>query len=108
MESDMVGIVLVDRAGAEHPLDLAEKRSQMEGIREAGFDELLALCGGGCACATCHVYLENVEDGQVDALTEDESDLLDSSENRRQTSRLACQVQVSDALKGARVTIVAE
>lgn len=104
----MVAIVLVDRSGAAHKLELPEDRTLMEGIREAGYDELLALCGGCCACATCHVYIDDVFADQLPAISEDESDLLDSSENRRPNSRLACQLQTPGVLDGATITIVAE
>lgn len=71
----------------------------MENIRDAGFDESLALCGGCCSCATCHVH---VEAGAValPAMSEDENDLLDLTSDRDDTSRLSCQILFSDALDG--------
>lgn len=104
----MVGILLVDRAGTAYALDIAEDHTLMEGIRAAGYDELLALCGGCCACATCHVYVDESYMDRLPPVSEDESDLLDSSEHRRPNSRLACQVKADSALDGATITIVAE
>lgn len=80
----------------------------MELIRDEGIDELIALCGGCCSCATCHVY---VMSGNIEALpeiTEDEDDLLDSSDHRTTQSRLACQIMWSDELTGLAVRIAPE
>lgn len=102
----MVDISLIDRAGKPHELSGNTGRTLMETIREAGFDELLALCGGSCACATCHVYVDETHLERLAPMAEDENDLLDSSENRRGNSRLACQIKVDASLNGATVTIV--
>ena len=77
-------------------------------IRDSGFDELLALCGGCCSCATCHVYVDPAFADSLPAMSEDENDLLDSSDHRNDTSRLSCQVVLTDALDGLRVTIAPE
>ncbi len=80
----------------------------MEAIRDAGFDELLALCGGCCSCATCHVHIDGTWSDVVGVATGDEDDLLDSSDHRLPTSRLSCQLRVDDTLDGLRVTIAPE
>jgi 2Fe-2S ferredoxin len=80
----------------------------MEIIRDSGFDELLALCGGCCSCATCHVYADPSFAGALPAMSEDENDLLDSSDHRTGESRLSCQIAFSEALDGLRVTIAPE
>lgn len=80
----------------------------MEVIRDNGFDELLALCGGCCSCATCHVHIDPAFADQIPAMSEDENDLLDSSDHRNEYSRLSCQVSVTDAFEGLRVTIAQE
>ncbi|TKD51996.1 2Fe-2S iron-sulfur cluster-binding protein [Sphingomonas baiyangensis] len=82
--------------------------SVMEVIRDNGFDELLALCGGCCSCATCHVHVDADFADRLPAMSEDEDDLLDSSSDRDATSRLACQIPFTDALDGLRVKIAAE
>ena len=104
----MTKLVVVDRSGSEREIDVANGVSVMEAIRDSGFDELLALCGGCCSCATCHVYVDPAFAGKLPAMSEDESDLLDSSDHRNETSRLSCQVHVSDATEGLRVTIAPE
>ncbi|EQB10773.1 hypothetical protein RLDS_25395 [Sphingobium lactosutens DS20] len=82
--------------------------SLMEIIRENGIDELMALCGGCCSCATCHVLI--AEDGfdQLPKMSADEDDLLDSSEHRTPVSRLSCQIAWSDELDGLTITIAPE
>jgi len=80
----------------------------MEVIRNSGVDELRALCGGCCSCATCHVYVDPDFVAQFPEMNEDESALLDSSNHRTDTSRLSCQIRFTDALDGLRVTIAPE
>jgi len=80
----------------------------MEAIRDNGFDELLALCGGCCSCATCHVFVDPAFADKLAPISEDENDLLDSSEYRNETSRLSCQLPITDATDGLKVTIAPE
>ena len=104
----MTKLVVVDRAGSEREIDVANGISVMEAIRDNGFDELLALCGGCCSCATCHVHIDPAYMSKLPAMSEDENDLLDSSDHRNEYSRLSCQVPVTDALEGLKVTIAQE
>lgn len=104
----MPKIVVVNRAGEEKTVEADAGLSVMEAIRDNGFDELLALCGGCCSCATCHVYIDPEFADKVAPMSEDENDLLDSSDHRNETSRLSCQVQLTSALEGLRVTIAPE
>jgi 2Fe-2S ferredoxin len=80
----------------------------MEALRDGGCDELLALCGGCCSCATCHVLIDPAYVDRLPPMSSDEDDLLDSSEDRTVRSRLSCQVIVSDDLDGMAVTIAPE
>jgi len=104
----MPKLIVVNRDGAEQTIEGDKGLSVMEVIRDHGFDELLALCGGCCSCATCHVYVDPAFADALPAMSEDENDLLDSSDHRNETSRLSCQVVLSDALDGLRVTIAPE
>lgn len=104
----MPQIIVVNHAGEEKSVDAAEGRTLMEVIRDDGFDELLALCGGCCSCATCHVFIDPAFADKLPAMSEDENDLLDSSDHRNETSRLSCQVPVTAELEGLRVTIAPE
>ena len=104
----MPQITVVNQEGVESSVDAPEGRTLMEVIRDNGFDELLALCGGCCSCATCHVHIDPAFKDKLPAMSEDENDLLDSSDHRDENSRLSCQVPVTAALEGLRVTIAQE
>ena len=104
----MPQIVVVDQAGAEKSIEAPIGRTLMEVIRDNGFDELLALCGGCCSCATCHVHIDPSFMDKLPSMSEDENDLLDSSDHRNEFSRRSCQVPVTDALAGLKVTIAQE
>jgi len=104
----MPKINVIDRSGNSKEVEAETGLSLMEIIRDDGFDELLALCGGCCSCATCHVHVDPSYADKLPEMTEDESDLLDSSDHRTETSRLSCQVEMTDALDGVTVTIAEE
>lgn len=104
----MPEVIVTIREGEERAIAADEGLSLMEVIRDAGIDELLALCGGCCSCATCHVKIDPAFSRLLSPMTEDESDLLDSSEHRDDTSRLSCQIPMTAALEGLRVTIAPE
>ncbi|MFC3443341.1 2Fe-2S iron-sulfur cluster-binding protein [Sphingobium rhizovicinum] len=104
----MANIYVVDRDGSERAVEVQEGLSLMEALRDNGFDELLALCGGCCSCATCHVYVTPPADGALPPLGDDENDLLDSSDHRRDDSRLSCQIVLNAGLDGLRVAIAPE
>tara|TARA_R110000782_G_scaffold78276_3_gene155032 strand:+ start:71146 stop:71463 length:318 start_codon:yes stop_codon:yes gene_type:complete len=104
----MVKLVVVNRAGEEREVEGDEGLNLMEVIRDNGFDELLALCGGCCSCATCHVYIDPAFAGALPPRSEDEEDLLDSSDHKTELSRLSCQIEVGPAIEGLRVSIAPE
>ena len=104
----MPKLTVVNRAGEEQTVEGDVGLSVMEVIRDNGFDELLALCGGCCSCATCHVYVDPAFSEKLPAISEDESDLLDSSDHRTDDSRLSCQLVLQDDLDGLRITIAPE
>jgi 2Fe-2S ferredoxin len=80
----------------------------MEVVRDAGIDELLAICGGSCSCSTCHIYVDAAALALLPPIGPDEDDLLDSSDHRTERSRLACQVPFTAAIEGISVTIAPE
>lgn len=104
----MPRLTVVTRDGVEHRVEGEAGLSVMEVIRDNGFDELLALCGGCCSCATCHVHVDDAWLGRLPAMREDEDDLLESSDHRAAGSRLGCQLRFYDELDGLRVTIAPE
>jgi 2Fe-2S ferredoxin len=104
----MPKLIVVDRAGEESEVEVADGLTVMEAIRDNGFDELLALCGGCCSCATCHVHVDPAFLGKLPAMSEDEDDLLESSDHREANSRLSCQLPFTPDLDGLKVTIAPE
>ena len=104
----MPKLIVVDRAGTEKTIDADVGLTLMEAIRDNGFDELLALCGGCCSCATCHVYVDPAFADKLPPMSEDENDLLESSDHRNETSRLSCQVPLTADMDGLKVSIAAE
>lgn len=104
----MPTLIVVTREGAEREIEGRVGLSVMENIRDQGFDELQALCGGSCSCATCHVYVDPATARSVPPASEDENDLLSGSDARNGASRLSCQIRFSAAMDGLRVTIAPE
>ncbi len=104
----MPKVWVTNREGKEVVADGKAGFTLMETLRNAGFDELLALCGGSCSCATCHVYIDPAFSHALPPMTEDESALLDISGHRTPQSRLSCQIPFNDDLSGLKVTIAPE
>ena len=104
----MPSLTVTDRSGASRDIEAEVGLSVMEIIRDAGFDELLALCGGSCSCATCHIVIDDEWVAATGTPGPDEDDLLDSSDHRVPASRLSCQIAFTAALDGLAVTIAAE
>ncbi|KUO57476.1 MAG: ferredoxin [Sphingomonadales bacterium BRH_c3] len=104
----MPKLTVVNREGEESTIDVEDGLTVMEAIRDNGFDELLALCGGCCSCATCHVLVDPAFVAKLPEMSEDEDDLLESSDHRAENSRLSCQIAFTDALDGLKVTIAPE
>ena len=104
----MPRLLVTTREGEERSVDAKPAHSIMELIRGGGLDELLALCGGCCSCATCHVYVDEAFSAALPPIGADEDDLLESSNHRTPASRLSCQIPFMPALDGLRVTITPE
>lgn len=104
----MANIIVVTRDGAEHVIEATEGLSIMEIVRDAGIDELQALCGGCLSCATCHIHVDPAFLDMLEAPSDDEAELLDTSSDRNAFSRLSCQLPFGDRLKGMRFLIAQE
>jgi 2Fe-2S ferredoxin len=107
-EFDMPQLIIVCRDGSERAVEGDSGISVMQVVREHGFDEMLALCGGCCACATCHVHVDPAFADKLPPMSADENDLLGSSSHRDATSRLSCQVKFTQALDGLTLRIAEE
>ncbi len=104
----MPRLVVTNREGETSEIAVKDGLTVMEAIRDNGFDELLALCGGCCSCATCHVHVDPAFAQLLPKMSEDEDDLLESSDHRAATSRLSCQIAFTADLDGLHVTIAPE
>jgi 2Fe-2S ferredoxin len=104
----MPKVTVTTRSGELLELNAEINRSLMEVIRDNGVSEVLALCGGCCSCATCHVYVDRAFADQLPPMTQDEDQLLDGATHRQKTSRLSCQIRISDSLDGLAVTVAPE
>jgi len=79
--------------------------SLMEAARQSGITGIIALCGGACACATCHVYVDPAWMPQLPPREEMEDGMLESAWEPRPNSRLSCQIEVTAQLEGLEVTV---
>ena len=102
----MTKLTVIKRDGEELTLEATPGFTLMETIREKG--ELMALCGGMCSCATCHVYVDSHFKHLLPSMSYDEDQLLADSRHRRESSRLSCQIHLTDAMNGLRVTVAPE
>lgn len=104
----MPKLIVTTREGETRAVDAAAGVSVMEAIRDSGIAEILALCGGVCSCATCHVHVDPAFADLLPAMSEDEDGLLEGASFRDERSRLSCQLRLDDALSGLRLTIARE
>jgi 2Fe-2S ferredoxin len=101
----MLKLFVTDRKGAEKQVEAPRGLTLMEAIRNNGFDEMMALCGGCCSCATCHVFVDPGFVASLPSISEDEDALLDNSSHRRANSRLSCQIELDDRQDGLKVAL---
>lgn len=79
--------------------------SLMQTALDNGIDEIIAECGGVCACATCHCYIDEAWLDKTGEIDSEEEMLLDLNDFREENSRLSCQIEVTDALDGLIVSV---
>ena len=101
-------IVVTDRAGETHEIEIAAGVSLMDPLRELD-NGIEALCGGMCSCATCHIFVGADWVAKIDPAQDDELELLEETEcYKADESRLSCQVKFADELDGMSFTIAPE
>ncbi len=103
----MGAIFVKDREGNSHKLKAEAGSTIMEIIRDAGL-EIEAACGGCCACATCHVYVEENWLNKLKTMCEEENSMLDQAFHVANTSRLGCQLEFNEQINGIELTIAPE
>lgn len=102
-----IRLYVTDLHGKEHEVDAREQDTLMEALRELDYG-VSAICGGMCSCATCHVYIAPEWMAKLPDQQGDERELVTELVGRRDNSRLSCQVPLSPALDGLRVTLAPE
>ena len=96
----MPKIKYIEHNGKEHEAEVPLGWSVMEGAVKNNIPGIDADCGGACACATCHVYVDEAWREKTGSPSPMEEDMLDFGFDVRPNSRLSCQIKVTDALDG--------
>jgi 2Fe-2S ferredoxin len=96
----MAKITYIEHAGKEHVIDVPTGMTVMEGAVKHNVPGIDADCGGACACATCHVYVDAAWMDKLSAASGMEQSMLDFANGVEPTSRLSCQIKVTPALDG--------
>jgi ferredoxin, 2Fe-2S len=105
----MPKVVFITLDGAERVVDANVGESVMAAAVRNGIPGIIGECGGNCSCATCHVYVADEYSAGVGGAGDMEDDLLDLGvADRRETSRLSCQIQVTEELDGLTVHVPEE
>ena len=101
----MTKVTFVESDGNTHELDVENGLTLMEAAVDNMVPGIDAECGGACACATCHVYVDTEWTSKVGEIGQAETVMLEHAAHRKDGSRLSCQIMISDALDGLRVTL---
>lgn len=102
----MVNITYIEPTGEAVTVDVPEGWNLMQGATANGVDGIVGECGGSCACATCHCYVDAARLAELPAPSESELAMLENvAAERRPNSRLACQLKASAALEGLVLTL---
>jgi ferredoxin, 2Fe-2S len=96
----MARITYIEHDGTEHLIEVKNGLSVMEGAVKNNIPGIDADCGGACACATCHVYVDEAWKDKIGTPSAMEESMLDFAENVEPTSRLSCQIKVGDDVDG--------
>jgi ferredoxin, 2Fe-2S len=99
-EQTMPQVVYITVDGKRHEVDVESGYSVMEGAINNNIDGIVAECGGACACATCHSYVDDAWLDKLAEMDDMEDSMLDAAYERKDNSRLTCQIEMSDNLDG--------
>jgi 2Fe-2S ferredoxin len=101
----MPTIIYHDVNGERHVLDVSLGSTVMEGAIDNDVPGIVAECGGACACATCHSYVDEKWLDMMPEMDDMEDAMLDSALDRRDNSRLTCQIEVTEGLDGLEIVV---
>lgn len=96
----MAKITYIEFSGVEHSVEIEEGLTVMEGAIRNDIPGIDADCGGACACATCHIYVDAAWVDATGTPSPSETDMLELAAHLKPTSRLSCEITVSEALDG--------
>ena len=96
----MPKITYIEHNGKSHQIEVANGLTVMEGAIQNNISGIDADCGGSCACATCHVYIDEKWFNKLSKKEDAEQDMLDMAFEPKKTSRLSCQITATDELDG--------
>ena len=103
----MPKLIITDRSGKKSEIEYDSNFTLMEILRDNGYD-IEASCGGCCACATCHVYIDEKWTNKLKNMDDDEESMLDQAFDVKNNSRLSCQIELSEELDGLEIEIAPE
>jgi len=101
----MAKIIYITKNQEKHETEVDNGYTVMEGAVNNDIDGLPAECGGACACATCHAYIDHSWIDKIPEMDDMEDSMLDAAYERKENSRLTCQIEVNDDLDGLVVHI---
>ena len=101
----MPKITYIEHNGKSHEIEVSNELSVMEGALQNNIPGIDADCGGSCACATCHVYVDEKWFDKLQKKEDAEQDMLDMAFEPKKNSRLACQITATDELDGLVVKV---
>lgn len=97
-------IIVTDLKGTEHKLPALEGWRVMEIIKDSGLP-IKAECGGACSCATCHIHIDNNWVNKLHSISDEEEDMLDLAYDVDDSSRLSCQIIMTEELNGLKLKL---
>ena len=100
----MPKLIIIDRSGKKSEIEYDSNFTLMETLRDNGYD-IEASCGGCCACATCHCYVEDKWLEKISKADDDEESMLDQAMDIKKNSRLSCQIPFTEELNGITLTL---
>lgn len=101
----MTKINVTTTDGTKSGFDASNEISLMENLRDNGYDDVIALCGGIMACATCHIYVDKEWINKVGMASPEEAEILEGSGFKKECSRLSCQIKVNQSLDGLSIEL---
>jgi len=103
----MPKLIIKDRSGKKSEIEFNSNFTLMEILRDNDYG-IEASCGGCCACATCHVYIDEKWTNKLKNMDDDEESMLDQAFDVKNNSRLSCQIDLSEELDGLEIEIASE